>query len=153
SLFAPRPIAARESKQIELIAAPDRREEVDAAARKIRGWLLDGLRLRDISVLARNLDDYADLIDASFEEHQIKYFVDRRRTATHHPLPQLVRNLLLLPLHSWPHDAMMTLIKSGLCGLTLAEADEVENYVLTHRIRGSEWATDKLWRYVRDWTR
>ena len=107
------------------------------------------MRLRDIAVLTRNLDDYAELIDASFREQAIPYFVDRRRAAAHHPLPQVVRAVFLLVLHNWPHDAMMTLLKSGLCGLTLDEADEVENYVLMHRIRGGEWAATERWRYVR----
>jgi ATP-dependent helicase/nuclease subunit B len=147
-LFA-KPQAARQSKDIELITAPDRRAEVDAAARKIRQWMLDGFRLRDIAVLTRSLDNYAELIDASFREHAIPYFVDRRRAAAHHPVPQVVRAILLLALHNWPHDAVMTLLKSGLCGLSLTEADEVENYVLMHRIRGAEWASTNPWRYVR----
>ena len=136
--------------QVELSVAPDRRAEVDAAARKIREWMLDGIRLRDIVVLARNLEDYAELIDASFREHAIpRWFLDRRQTAIHHPLPQVVRAVFQLALHNWPHDAMMTLLKSGLCKLDLNQADEVENYVLTHRIRGVEWMSKEPWRYVR----
>src|SRR5205814_1507123 len=82
-LFA-KPQAAKNSTQIELITAPDRRAEVDAAARKIRQWMLDGFRLRDIAVLTRSLDNYAELIDASFREHAIPYFIDRRRAAAIH---------------------------------------------------------------------
>ena len=48
-------------------------------------------RLRDVAVLVRNLDDYAPLIDAAFREHNLPYFIDRRRTAAHHPLLQFVR--------------------------------------------------------------
>ncbi len=152
-LFAARVSAARKSEGIEFITAADRRSEVDAAARVIRQWMLEGMRLRDIAVLTRNLESYAELIDASFGEHGIKYFVDRRRVAAHHPLPQVVRAVFLAALHHWQHDAMMTLLKSGLCGLTLDEADEIENYVLMHRIRGSEWGATERWRYVRKLTR
>src|SRR5439155_22246944 len=108
-----------------------------------RDLMLGGVRLRDIGVLARDLDHYQDLIDASFREHGIPYFADRRRSAAHHPLPQVIRAIFLLALHDWSHDAVMTLIKSGLCGLNLDQADEVENYVLLHRIRGAIWASDK----------
>ena len=39
-----------------------------------------------------SLEDYAELIDASFHEHGIpSYFIDRRRPAAYHPLPQVVR--------------------------------------------------------------
>src|SRR5262249_58583956 len=101
--------------------------EVDAAARCIQQCLLDGMRLRDIAVLARNIDLYSQLIDASFREHNIPYFIDRRRPAAHHPLPQVVRAIFLVALHNWRSDAMITLLKSGLCGLELTQADEVEN--------------------------
>ncbi len=148
-LFAKQQPVATQVTGIEMMVAPDRRAEVDAAARMIRQWMLEGYRLRDIAVLTRQLDNYSELIDASFREHGIPYFVDRRRAAAHHPVPQVVRAVFLLALHNWPHDAMMTLLKSGLCGLTFDEADEVENYVLMHRIRGTEWASTERWRFVR----
>ena len=83
---------AREN--IDIIEAPDRRGEVDAAARKIQDLLHSGLRLRDIAVLMRSIDDYEELIGASFVEHGIPYFADRRRTAGHHPLLQFTRAAL-----------------------------------------------------------
>ena len=154
NLFSPRISPARKSNGIDMIVAPDRRSEVDAAARKIQQWLLEGFRLRDIVVLARSVDDYSELIDASFREHGIEeYFIDRRQAAGHHPLPQIVRSIFLLTLHNWQHEAMMTLAKSGLCGLDLSEADELENYVLLHRIRGSAWGDEQPWKYRRDKTR
>src|SRR6185295_11852717 len=81
-----RPSASRlafQPDRMALIEAPDRRGEVDAAARHVRA-LVDGndaCRFRDIAILARDLNDYHELIDASFREHAIPYFVDRRRAA------------------------------------------------------------------------
>ena len=66
-------------ENLELIEAPDRRAEVDAVARRIRGLWREGVRLRDIAVLVRDLELYHELISASFGEHGIEYFVDRRR--------------------------------------------------------------------------
>ncbi|HTL28696.1 MAG TPA: PD-(D/E)XK nuclease family protein [Tepidisphaeraceae bacterium] len=138
------------SQGISFVETPDRRSEVDAAARKIRSWLDDGLRLRDIAVLMRDLSSYHELIDASFREHGIPYFVDRRRPATHHPLLQLTRNLFMLAHANWPNDAMMTILKSGLAAdITLDDADELENYVLAHRIVGSAWESKEPWRFRR----
>lgn len=138
---------------IELQEAPDRRGEADAAARAIRGLLRDGMRLRDIAVLCRDIDDYHELIDASFREHQLPYFVDRRRIVAHHPLLQFTRAALLIARHDWPQEAVMTIIKSGLAGLMLDEADELENYVIAHRIRGRMWASSEPWNYRRHLTR
>ena len=139
-------------EQIELLTAPDRRAAVDAAARRVRALLREGLRLRDVAVLVRDLEPYHGLIDVSFREHGIPYFVDRRRTAAHHPLVRFVRAVFQIARFEWPHDAVMALLKSGLAGVSLYEADGIENYVLVHRIRGLEWEKAEPWAYNRSLT-
>jgi ATP-dependent helicase/nuclease subunit B len=138
---------------IEFIEAPDRRGEVAAAANRIRELLVEGLRLREIAVLVRDLDDYHELIDAAFVERSLPCFIDRRRPAMHHPLLQLVRSALSIVRQDWPHDAVMTLAKCGLSGLSDEQADELENYVLMHRIRGKAWVQDEAWAFRRELTR
>ncbi len=132
--------------------APDSRSEIDAVARRIKSAIASGARYRDVGVLVRNLADYQDIIDASFAEHGIPYFADQRRTAGHHPLLQMVRAALQIARHLWPHDAVMTLIKSGLAGLNDDQADELENYVLQHRIRGRFWQSEEPWAFSRKLT-
>ena len=148
-LFSSRPVISKSPQNIELIEAPDRRGEVDAAARQIRKLLDKRLRFRDIAVLMRDLNEYQELIDASFREHNIPFFIDRRRTAMHHPLIQFIRSIFQIALHNWPHDAVMTLLKTELAGLKREQVDELENYVLLHRIRGSIWADAQPWKYSR----
>lgn len=139
---------------IEMTVAPDRGTEVESVARRIRVLLSEGFRLRDVAVLVRTLDDYAPLIDTVFREHGLPYFVDRRRTAAHHPLLQFVRSSLQVARLDWPHEAIMTLLKSGLACVGADEADELEEYVLLHRIRGgTAWESAEPWSYRRDLTR
>ncbi|MGD0463198.1 MAG: PD-(D/E)XK nuclease family protein [Tepidisphaeraceae bacterium] len=125
---------------IQLIEAPDRRAEVDAAARWIRRLTSAELRYRDIAVLMRAQEDYHQLIEASFREHNIPFFVDRRRTASHHPLLRLIRAALAVAITKWAHEPMMAILKTGLIGLSDAEADALENYVLLHGIHHGTWA-------------
>jgi ATP-dependent helicase/nuclease subunit B len=146
----PHPPSSHVAPPLRFLTAPDARTEVDAAARTIHQSLRDGLRLRDVAVLARNINDYQELIDASFAEHDLPYFVDRRRTAAHHPLLQLVRSSLLIARSNWPHEAVMMLLKTGLAGVSEAEADELENYVLRHRLRGNAWESAAPWGYRRE---
>ncbi len=139
---------------IAFVVAPDRATEVEVVARRIRTLMTEGTRLRDVAVLARSLDDYAPLIDSTFREHGIAYFVDRRRTAAHHPLLQFVRSALQVARFDWPHEAVMTLLKSGLACLSPDDADELEDYVLLHRVRGGvAWESAEPWSYRRDLTR
>mgnify|MGYP005840534335 FL=1 len=147
-LFAPGRQADVASDQLDLVEAPNRRAEVDAAARHIRGLLAQGMRLRDILVLARNLDDYRDLIAASFAEHGIRFFADRRRSMAHHPLLQLLRSALAVAQLGWPRSAVMAIARSGLAGLSPDDADQLENYLLAHRIEGeAAWTQAQPWKY------
>ncbi len=147
-LFADSPFATPTAPDnLDLIEAPDRRAEVNHAARTIRQFLMRGLRFRDIALLVRNLDTYHDLIAASFREHGIPYFADRRRSMAHHPLLQFLRAVLAIPNHDWPHEAVMLLIKSGLASLSSDEADRLENYVIEHHLRGNIWQRPEPWTY------
>lgn len=135
---------------IQAIEAPDIREEVDAVARRIRSLVAGGARYRQIGVLVRALGEYQEIIDASFAEHGLPYFADRRRTAAHHPLLRMVRAALQIARRDWPDEAVMTLVKSGLAGLSDDQADELENYVLQHRIHGRMWEAPEPWMFSRE---
>jgi ATP-dependent helicase/nuclease subunit B len=130
-----------------MLEAPDRAAEVQAAARRIQKMVADGWRFRDIGVLVRSLPDYLEPISIYFREHRIPFFADYRRPSNYHPLLQFVRGLLAISKGDWPHDAMMQLLKTDLTGLSTAEADQLENYVLRHRIRGGRWASVEPWNY------
>ncbi|MGB7161212.1 MAG: PD-(D/E)XK nuclease family protein [Tepidisphaeraceae bacterium] len=152
-LFTGRPKPLHGDVPVELIEAYDRRAEIDAVARRIRALLNDKVRLRQIAVLVRDLEPYHELIDASFHEYAIPYFVDRRRTAAHHPLLVFTRAALAIARGGWPHEPVMSLMKCGLAGVSPDEADEVENYVLLHRVKGHAWGDIKPWTFERKRTR
>jgi ATP-dependent helicase/nuclease subunit B len=134
---------------VELVEAADRRGEVNAVARRIGELLRARHRLRDVAVLCRDLGEYDELISASFREHGIPFFADRRRSATHHPLLVFTRAVFEIARAEWPGDAVMGLAKSGLAQMSADEADELENYVLLHRIRSGAWEDAKPWTYAR----
>ncbi len=131
------------------VEAGDRRQEVEHAAGQIRQLLSQGMRLRDIVVLVRSLDNYHDLVSAAFTEHGIPFFADRRRSMAHHPLVQLMRAALTVAGRTWPHEAVMMLIKTGLAGLGGDDVDALENYVLEHRLRGRVWISPEPWQWRR----
>ena len=98
-LFPSPGLGARGQKEpqdhaVQLVEAPDYQAEVDAVARWIRMLVAGGMRYRDIVVLMRSEQDYQHFLEASFHEHNIPFFVDRRRSASHHPLLRLIRAAL-----------------------------------------------------------
>jgi len=145
--------SATSQAAVQRIVASSRAGEADEVSREIRSLLRRGYRLRQIAVHVRNLDSYHTLISASFGEHDIPFFVDRRRAATHHPLIEFLRAAFRIAIYFWPHDSVMALIKSGLAGLSLDQADELENYALEHRVHGMRWEETEPWTAQRRWTR
>jgi ATP-dependent helicase/nuclease subunit B len=153
-LFTADPPTSADAEGVELLVAPDRAAEVDAAARRVRELATSGVRLRDIAVLMRDVDEYEPLIARSFREHGLPYFVDKRRTAAHHPLLMFVRAAIRIARFDWPHDAVMLLLKTGLAGPSPEAVDELENYVLDHRLRGgTAWLAPQPWAYRSELTR
>ena len=148
ALFVPDAAPIATAGEILAVEAPDRRGEVACAATRIRRWMRqDGLRPRQIAVLCRNLTPWHDLIEAEFAEHGIPFFSDRRRSASHHPLLQIIPAMLSAAMDRYPHESMMTLAKSGLCGIDRPAADELENYVLRHSILGEGWSSADPWAF------
>ena len=130
---------------IERSAAPDRASEVDTIARRIRDLSRAGTRMNEIVVLVRDLSKYQHLIVTSFREHGIPHFIDARRPAMHHPLLQWLRGIFAIARRNWPQDDTIALLKTGLAGTTLEQADEIENYVLAHDLHGVAWESPEPW--------
>jgi len=138
---------------IALVEAQNRREEVAAAAREILRLVREeGLRFREIAVIARNLDEYGDLTATIFAEHGIPAFIDRRRTVAHHPLVELLRAALEVVVHDWAYDPVFRYLKTDLAGVSRTEVDLLENYVNEHGIRGRAWQQPEPWQYLRRYT-
>jgi ATP-dependent helicase/nuclease subunit B len=147
-LFREPILASDQVYGLELIEAPDRSGEVDAVARGIRSLLMKGLRFREIGVLVRDLSKYESIFRTAFVEHGIPYFLDRRRSNSHHPLLEFARSIFEIARRGWPHETVMSLLRTGLCGIEPYEADGLENYVLSHRIRGAAgWESPEPWAY------
>lgn len=131
---------------VRLVCATNRRIEVDAAINTMVDLAHDPdrpMRWRDMAIIVRNLEPYHDLISAALTERGIPFFIDHRRRTTHHPLVEVIR--AALAMHGDPGrfgDAATLLIKSGFTGITLHDADALENYILAQGLHDAElWST------------
>jgi len=135
---------------LKLVAAEDRRAEVEAVAREILALCREReYRFRDIAVLVRDLSIYGELVPQVFQVYGLPCFVDSRRPVTSYPLIELVRSALEVVLSGWSYEAVFRFLKTDLVPVSREEVDELENYVLAHGIKGSRWADGKLWAYRR----
>ncbi len=138
---------------LSVLAAPDRRAEVEAAAREVLRLARDeGMRYRDIVLGVRELDVYGDLIEEVFRRHHIPVFIDRRRSVAHHPVVELVRSALETIQMDWAYEPVFRYLKTDLAPVDRDEVDRLENYVLEFGIRGWRWRDPNPWTFVRRYT-
>lgn len=124
---------------VRLTEAADVRAEVDAAAREILRLTAAGRRFREIVMLVHDLPRYEHAVAASFREHGITHFMDRRRDASCHPLLRLVRSVLAIAVQGWTAEQVVSVCKSGLAGASVELACRLENWAITKGVRGDGW--------------
>ncbi|MEK3855554.1 helicase-exonuclease AddAB subunit AddB [Cytobacillus sp. FSL H8-0458] len=142
---------------IHIGQAVSRRAEIEGVARKINKLVrTDGYRYRDIAVLARNGQDYHDMIETVFRDYDIPFFIDQKRTMLNHPLVELIRSTLEIINGNWRYEPIFRAIKTELIfpsrlnpGKLREQMDRLENYVLAYGIQGDKWTKKKRWIYRR----
>ncbi len=144
----PAPQYDRNPENVRIVAAANRRAEVEACAREIIRMARDeGRRWRDIAVLLRELEMYHDLVTGIFTDYGIPFFIDHKRKVMHHPLVELIRSALETVLKNWAYEPVFRYLKTDLVPVDRESIHILENYVLAHGIRGSRWTDDRDWYY------
>ena len=126
--------------------APDAYEEVEQTAAEIRKLVAAGrCRYREITVAARNMEEYEGIIEAVFERYGIPAYLSRRSDILEKPVFSLLTGVLASMEGGYEYDDMFRWLKTGLAGLAPEECDLLENYVLKWEIHGQMWLRDVDW--------
>ncbi len=132
--------------QIRLLQADTAFSEVEQAAAAIRRLLAEGkCRCRDITVAARNMEEYESVIETVFERYEIPAYLSRRSDILEKPALSLLTGVLASAGGGYEYDDMFRWLKTGLAGLSPEECDLLENYVLKWEIHGGMWLRDVDW--------
>ncbi len=135
-----------DSSAVHLRQADHIFSEVEQTAADIRRLTAEGkCRYRDITVAARNLGDYAGVIETVFERYGIPAYLSRRSDILEKPVLSLLCGVLAAIGNGYEYEDMFRWLKTGLAGLTAEECDELENYVLKWEIHGNMWLRDVDW--------
>jgi len=138
-----------DASQVRIAAAVNPRAEIEAVAREILKLTQSGdSRYRDIAVVTRSMDIYGDLVATVFEDYNIPYFMDHKKSVLHHPVVELIRSALELIIHHWRYDAIFRCVKTDLISEDRQAMDELENYALAFGLEGSRWTDGKRWEYT-----
>jgi len=133
-------------------------DEVESSAREIVKLCKDkGLFYKNISVVARDIGGYEQIIRAVYPAYGIQFFMDTKKSANNHPLTRLIIEVLEIIINNWKYQDVFSFLKTGLLDLDRECIDKLENYVLANGIKGkNEWAgnfnvdeeTEKIREYI-----
>ncbi len=127
---------------IVLAALPSRRAEVEqAAARILELTCEDGLRMRDIGVLAGMPEQYASLIKDVFSQAGIPFFLQNKRSLVKSALATHILSLLHI-LENWRLYDVFSYLKAGFC-CSGQEADLLIRYATEYGLKGHMFKKDR----------
>ncbi len=95
-----------------------------------------GYRYRDIAVVSGNLEVYGDLFDRYAARYQIPAYIDRTSKVMLTPLTEAITSALDIVPGGFSYESIFRYVRSGMSDLTMEEADTLENYCLSHGIKG-----------------
>ena len=135
-----------DSAAIRLREAATVYSEVEQTAADIRRLLAAGkCRCRDITVAARNMTEYAGTIETVFERYGIPVYLSRRSDILEKPVLTMVLSAVDAVTGGFEYEDVFRCLKTGMAGISAAECDMLENYVIRWQIRGGMWLKEADW--------
>ncbi len=132
---------------IRLVLADSLCAECEAAAAEVLRLVREGgCRWRDIAIAVRGFEDYRATLESVFRHYGIPLFTARRDELLSKPLPALLSLAYELPEGGWEVDDVISLLRTGLTGLSAEESDLLADYIYKWQLRAWAWEKDEDWR-------
>nr|QGT51005.1 ATP-dependent helicase/deoxyribonuclease subunit B [uncultured Firmicutes bacterium] len=150
--FQPSPQSYEEEQRSVYLLAPRNydREVTECARTIVRLCRTEGYRMQDFLVLARSVENYLPLINATFPLYDIPVFIDCKHSIARNPLIRFLSGLLDCLSYGLNIERIMTMARTGLFPLTWDEVDVFENYVLAAGVNHAMWNSKDAWSYNPD---
>ncbi|MCL2446149.1 MAG: exodeoxyribonuclease V subunit gamma [Oscillospiraceae bacterium] len=129
-------------EMLRLTVCEDVEAECSLVAAQVKSLLREGLRCRDIAIVARNSDSYEQPMFAALRRAGVPLFEDRRQPVAAQPLMRMVAAALDIAQHGFTADAVMRWLKTGLSQLDDEDIALLEEYALLWRVQGNRWLTE-----------
>ena len=134
-----------ETDAVDLYQAATAYTEVEYVSARIRRLAAQGYRYRDIAVASRSMDVYGPLLESVFRRDGIPAYISRRSDILEKPVMTLLLSAVDAVTGGFEYEDMFRYLKTGMTGVTAAECDLLENYVIRWDIRGNMWLRDVPW--------
>lgn len=134
------------TKDITVYSAFFNKGEVKYVASQIRKLVSEGVRFREIGVIAGDMDAYKEFIIDTFAENEIPVFLDNKRAIISNPAVEYLRSALLVIEKNYSYDTIFRLLKGYMSPIEKSSVDIIENYVLALGVRGHNRWIEKFHR-------
>jgi|GEM_PF-4465841 len=132
-LFDVTPIDPIEPKiKLKLFTPPTPQDEIDEVLREIAKLVRNGMRYRDICVVAGNVND--PTIDSAFEDFGIPFFKDKKAPLSDEPSIKFVLYTIKAAINNLDRNSVISLLRNPLSGVDPIESMIFENFVLRYGI-------------------
>lgn len=125
-----------ETSRIRMFEASTPAKELLYAAVQIRRLVREeGYRYGEIAVLSGDAAAYKDEAERIFSGMQIPYFLDEKNPVTDQPFVEYLHALFSVAEEHMSVFSVMRYLRSGFSGVTMEEADLLENYLIANGIK------------------
>lgn len=129
-----------EVKNINLFLASNQYSEIENVAKEIIKLVKNkNYRYREISIITKDLSNYASLIKAIFTNYDIPVFIDEKKELSQNIFMKYIISLLDIYAKSWSYDAVINYIKTGFIKIDKDDIYMLENYCKKWGIKSSKW--------------
>ena len=129
---------------VEMYVCKNEYEEAYLTALKIVNAHKEGVKFSEMAVIMRDANSRKGITDAVFERFGIPYFYSDKTDLSSTATSRLILSALRCIAYNFQTSDVLTLLKTGLCGIDVSKADLFEEYCYTWDISGSRF-TDEVW--------
>jgi ATP-dependent helicase/nuclease subunit B len=125
---------------ITLVSSANIYGEAETAAGYILHLIRDKkLLLRDILVICNDLETRGSIYKRVFAEYGLDLFMDNKRDIMHSPAVNFIVALLDIIGKGYRTEDVFRLLKTGLGPVPDEDVEDLQNYAVKYKIRGSGW--------------
>ena len=133
-------IYSEEVKNISLFLAKNQYSEIEQVAKNIFKLVRDeNYRYKDISIITKNIDTYANLARVIFEKYDIPIFIDENRDLNQNIIIQYLLSILEIFIKNGSYESIFNYLKTGLNDIEEDELFKLEKYCIKWGIKNNKW--------------
>lgn len=127
----------KETRSIFLRECRNPLTEVEDTARQIKRLIREkGYRYGEIAVVTGDLPTYASYARWVFQRAGIPYFIDEKHSILMNPFVEFLRAAMEVMTDHFSYESCFRYLRCAMSSLTLAQIDEMDNYVTALGIHG-----------------